>query len=109
MGERIGKQFRGIFTVGLLIGALAMIGDLWLLLRGSFLAGIVAAVLTVFLFRLFWRSTARKRNLMRRGYHTGQRVGTNWVYEELHGDEVQSLELPLEYAGRGEYDIHIPS
>ena len=30
------------------------------------------------------------------------------MYEELHGGEIQSLEFPLEYVGRGEYDIHIP-
>src|SRR5262245_59106982 len=107
MGERIGKQFSGVLTAGLLIGALALAGELWLLIRGWVLAGIVAIVLTLYLLRWFWRATRRKRDLVRRGYHAGQRVGTNWVYEELHAGEVLSLQFPLEYAGRGEYEVRI--
>ena len=49
-----------------------------------------------------------QRALLRRGYFTGRRVGTHWVYDELQAGVIESLELPLEYVGRGEYDIHIP-
>lgn len=93
---------------GVLAGALAGLAALWMLVRGAVLEGLIVAAVTYFAFKWFWRATLRKRELLRRQFFVGRRVGTHWVYEELHGGEIQSLEFPLEYAGRGEYDIHVP-
>ena len=108
MSERIGNSFRGMVAAAIALCAVALAGALLLLARGSLLDGVIVAVVTFFLFKWFWRATLRKRELIRRGFFTGMRVGTNWVYQELHEGAVLSLELPLEYVGRGEYDIHIP-
>jgi hypothetical protein len=70
--------------------------------------GAIVGAITFFVFRWFWRTTQRKRNLLGRGFHVGSRVGTYWVYEELHDSAIVSLELPLDYLGRGEYAIHVP-
>jgi hypothetical protein len=108
MSERIGNSFRGVVAAGLLVAAALLGFALLLLVRGSVLEGAILATVTYFLFKWFWRASRRKRELTRRGYYTGQRVGTNWVYEELHDGVVVSLEFPLEYVGRGAYDIHLP-
>jgi hypothetical protein len=108
MGERVDNSFRGLILAAFLAVALAALAAFWMLARGSVLDGLIVATLTFFLFRWFWRATLRKRALLRQRYFVGRRVGTHWVYEELHGGEIRSLEFPLEYAGRGEYDIHIP-
>jgi len=108
MGERIGHSFRGVIAGASVLAALALAGALALLARGEVVDGAVLGAVTFFLFRLFWRATARKRALLRRGYFIGRRVGTHWIYEELRDGEIVALELPLEYVGRGEYDIHVP-
>ena len=108
MGERVGNAFRGLVLAGILVTVLAVFAAFWMLARGSVLGGIIVATVTFFAFKWFWRVTLRKRELLRRQYYVGRRVGTHWVYDELHGGEIQSLEFPLEYAGRGEYDIHVP-
>ena len=108
MSERIGKSFRAIVTAGILLGALLMFCALYLLSRGGILDGGVLATITFFLFRMFWGGTLRKRELLRRGYYTGRRVGAYWVYDELQEDVIESIEFLLDYAGRGEYEIHVP-
>ena len=108
MGERIGNSFRGVIAAASVLAALALAGALVLLARGELVDGAVLGAVAFYLFRLFWRATARKRELLRRGYFIGRRVGTHWIYEELRDGEVVALELPLEYVGRGEYDIHVP-
>lgn len=108
MSERIDGSFRGVIAAGLLAGTVAFLYACVLLARGSVLEGAIVATVTFFLFRWFWRATLRKRELLRRGYYTGSRVGTHWVYQEVQSGEVVSLEFPLEYVGRGEYDIRVP-
>jgi hypothetical protein len=108
MGERVGNAFRALVLAGILAGALAVLAAFWMLARGSLLDGFILATITFFVFKWFWRATLRKRELLRRRYFVGQRVANHWVYDELHDDEIHSLEFPLEYIGRGEYDIHIP-
>jgi hypothetical protein len=107
MSEHIGNSFRGLVFAGILVSALAILAAFWMLVRGSVLNGLILAAVTFFAFKWFWRVTLRKRVLLRQQYFVGRRVGTHWVYEELHGGEIESLEFPLEYAGRGEYEIHI--
>jgi hypothetical protein len=109
MSERVGNSFRVIVAGGIAVCALAMAGALVLLAGGSLFDGAIVGGLTFFAFRWFWGATQRKRSLLSRGYHVGSRVGTYWVYEELRENVVVSLELPLDYLGRGEYDIHVPS
>jgi hypothetical protein len=108
MSEHIGNSFRVVVAAGIALCAVAGAGALLLLARGSVLGAIIVGAVTYFLFKWFWGVTLRRRALVGRGYFTGMRVGTNWVYQELHAGEVLSLELPLEYVGRGEYVIHIP-
>jgi hypothetical protein len=108
MSERLDNSFRAIVAAGVAGCALAMLGALALLVGGSLIDGAIVAGLTFFSFRWFWRVTLRKRNLLARGFHVGGRVGTHWVYEELRNGEIVSLALPLDYMGRGEYDIHVP-
>ena len=108
MSEPIGNSFRTIVAAGILLGALSMCAALYLLSQGELVDGVVLGAITYFLFRMFWRANLRKRELLRRGYYTGRRVGTHWVYDELQDGLIESLEFPLEYIGRGEYDIHIP-
>ena len=108
MGERIGTSFRSLIAAASALAVLATAGAFALLARGEIVEGAVLAAITVFLFRLFWRATSRKRALLGRGCFIGRRIGTHWVYEELRDGEIVALELPLEYAGRGEYDIHVP-
>jgi len=62
----------------------------------------------VLLLRWYWHSTRRLRDLIGRGFYTGRRVGTHWVYEELHAGEVLGLEFELGYVGRGEYELRVP-
>jgi len=108
VSERIEGTFRAVIAVGLAAGAAALLLALLLLARGTLLDGAVVAIVAFFVFKWFWRTTLRKRELMRRGFFAGSRVGTHWVYQELHAGEVRSLEFPLEYLGRGEYDIRVP-
>ena len=109
MSERIGNSFRALLAAGLALAAAVLAYAFLLLSRGSLVNGVILASMTLFLFRLFWSATRRKRELIRRGYYTGRRVGTHWVYEELHDEVVVSLRFPLEYVGRGAYDIHVPN
>jgi len=108
MSERIGNSFRAIVGAGLLLGALLMCAAIYLLSQGEIIGGAVLGALTYFLFGMFRRATLRKRELSRRGYYTGRRIGTHWVYDELQAGVIESIELPLNYAGRGEYVIHVP-
>lgn len=108
MSEPIGNSFRALVAAGILLGALSTCAALYLLSQGEIIGGVVLGAITYFLFRMFWRASLRKRELLRRGYYTGRRVGTHWVYDELQDGLIESLEFPLEYIGRGEYDIHIP-
>ena len=108
MSEPIGKAFPAIVAAAMLLGALFTCAALYLLSQGEIIGGATLGAITYFLFRMFWRTTQRKRELVRRGYYTGRRVGTYWVYDELQDGVIESLELPLDYVGRGEYDIHIP-
>jgi hypothetical protein len=108
MGERIGNSFRSVIAAACALAVLAAGGAFALLARGEIVNGALVAAVTYFLFRLFWRSTRRRRELLGRGYFIGRRVGTHWIYEELRDGEIVGLELPLEYVGRGEYDIHVP-
>ena len=48
------------------------------------------------------------RVLLRQGWFAGRRTGNHWAYDELHDGVIESIELPLDYVGRGEYDIHVP-
>lgn len=109
MNERIGASFRlQVFAI-LACGALVIASALALIARAEVLDGLILAGAVIILLRWYWRATARKRALLGRGFHAGQRVGAHWAYEELHDGVVVALELPLEYVGRGSYDIHIPS
>jgi len=108
MGERIDNSFRTRVAAASALAALAAMVALVLLVRGDVIEGALLGGATFFLFRLFWRATRRRRELLRRGYFIGRRVGTHWVYEELHDGEIVGLELPLEYVGRGEYDVRVP-
>lgn len=109
MGERIDKSFRGLVIAITSCGLLVIAGALVLISRGELVDGFLLGGAAILMLRWYWRSTARGRALLRHGFHAGRRVGANWAYEELHDGMVASLELPLEYVGRGEYDIHIPS
>jgi hypothetical protein len=93
----------------MLCGLLVIAGALALMSNGRVLDGLLLAGAAVILLRWYWRSTDRKRALLRQGFHPGRRVGAHWAYEELHDGAVRAIELPLEYVGRGEYDVHIPS
>lgn len=109
MNERIGASFRIQLLATLVSGVLVIVGALLLIFRGEWIDGLLLGGAATLLLQWYWRTTARKRALIRRGFHTGRRVGAQWAYEELHDGEVVKLELPLEYVGRGGYDIHIPS
>jgi hypothetical protein len=109
MSERIGKSFPGVVTAVTLCGLLVIAGALLLISRGQVVDGVLLGGAVTLLLRWYWGTTARQRALLRHGFYTGRRIGANWVYEELREGIAVSLELPLEYAGRGEYDIHIPS
>lgn len=109
MGERIGRLFPGVVAAITLCGVLVIAGALLLISRGMVVDGVLLGGAAILLLRWYWSTTARQRALLRHGFCAGRRIGANWVYEELREGMVVSLELPLEYAGRGEYDIHIPS
>ena len=108
MSEHIGSGFRGMLAGVALVGALTIAAALARIERGAFFNGLLLGGVAVLLLRWFWRATARKRALSRHGFYPGRRVGNQWLYEELHEEEVEWLELPLDYVGRGEYEIHIP-
>jgi len=109
MNERIGASFRIQLYSTLLCGLLVVAGALVLVSRGRWIDGLMLGGAVTLLLRWYWRATARNRALTRDGFHAGRRVGSQWAYEELHDGVVVSIELPLEYVGRGDYDIHIPS
>lgn len=109
MNERIGASFRIQLIAITLCGLLVIAGALLLVARGELIDGVLLGGAATLLLRWYWRATARQRALTRQGFHAGRRVGSHWAYEELHEGVVVALELPLEYVGRGGYDIHIPS
>src|ERR1044071_4067840 len=109
MNERIGASFRVQLSSTLLCGLLVVAGALILIARGHLIDGLLLAGAVTLLLRWHWRATARNRALIRQGFHTGRRVGSQWAYEELHDGVVVAIELPLKYVGRGGYDLHIPS
>jgi predicted RNA binding protein YcfA (HicA-like mRNA interferase family) len=109
MTERIGASFRLQLLATLLCGVLVIAGALLLIARGELIDGLLLGGAATLMVRWYWRATARNRALLHRGFHTGRRVGSHWAYEELHDGVVATLELPLEYVGRGGHDIHIPS
>ena len=109
MNERIGASFRIQVLATLSCGVLVIAGALLLISRGELIDGLLLAGAATLLLQWYWRTTARNRALLRRGFHAGRRVGAHWAYEELHDGVVVTLELPLEYVGRGGYEIHIPS
>lgn len=109
MSERIGASFRFVVVAVALCALLAIAAALLVVARGRVFEGTLIVFATVLLLRWYWKATARTRALARHGFHVGRRVGTHWVYEELHDGMVVALELPLAYVGRGEYDIHVPA
>jgi hypothetical protein len=109
VAETLDPSFRFVLVAATAACGVALAGAFLLLTRGSVIEGAILAAIALFAFRGFWSATRRQRELLRRGYFTGQRVGSQWVYEELHGGQIDSLEFELAYAGRGSYDIHIPS
>ena len=109
MNERIGASFRIQLLATLACGVLVIVVALVLISRGEALDGLLLGGAATLMLNWYWRATARKRALVGRGFHAGRRVGSHWAYEELHDGVVLTLELPLEYVGRGGYDIHIPS
>lgn len=109
MDEHVGRSFRAGVIVITLCGLVTIAGACVMVAAGMLVDGLLLGAAAVLLLRWYWRATARKRALARRGFHPGRRVGTHWNYEELHEGVIVWLELPLEYVGRGEYDIHIPS
>lgn len=109
MGEHIGASFRAQVIAIMLCGMLVIAAALVLMSRDQLLDGLLLAGAAIVVLRWYWRSTARKRALLRHGFYPGRRVGSHWAYEELHDGTVMSIGLPLEYVGRGEYDVHVPS
>jgi hypothetical protein len=109
MNEQVGAPFRIQLLATLSCGVLVIAAALLLISRGELIGGFLLAGVAILMLRWYWRSTARKRALLSRGFHAGRRVGSHWAYEELHDGVVVALELPLEYVGRGGYDIHVPS
>jgi hypothetical protein len=109
MGERVGGSFRAGVLAITLCGVLTIAGACAMLANGMLVDGLLVGAAAILLLRWYWRATARKRALVGRGFYPGRRVGAHWNYEELHDGVIVALELPLEYVGRGEYDIHIPS
>jgi hypothetical protein len=109
VSESIGSGFRLLVAAVLVACALGVGGALLLVATRSLVEGLIVAAITVLGFRAFWKVSRRQRELLKHGYFAGRRLGTHWRYEELRGGEIVALELPLEYAGRGEYDIHVPS
>ena len=109
MSERFDNTFRLKLALGLAGCGVGLATALLLLFSGSFLDGCIVGGISYFAFRWFWRATMRKRALLRQGFHAGGRVGAYWVYEELRDGVIESIQLPLDYVGRGEYDIHVPS
>jgi hypothetical protein len=108
-GESLGSSFRLLVAAAFVACALGAAGALFLLAGGALLDGVIAAAITYFVFRACWGASRRKRELLRRGYFAGHRVGTRWLYEELRGREIVAVELALEYVGSGEYEVHVPS
>jgi hypothetical protein len=109
MGEHVGSSFRAGVIAITLCGVLTLATACILIASGMLIDGLLLGTAATLLLRWYWRATARKRALVRRGFYPGRRVGGHWNYEELHAGDIVWLELPLEYVGRGEYDIHIPS
>ena len=108
MTESIGNSFRVLVAAALAACALGAAAALLLLISGALINGLLVGALTVYAIRAFWQWSRRKRELLRLGYWAGHRIGMHWVYQELQGRDVVSLQLPLDYLGRGEYEIHVP-
>src|SRR5262245_52859349 len=109
MDEHVGGSFRASVIVISLCGVLTIAAACVMIAGGMLISGLLLGIAATLLLRWYWRATARLRTLARRGFHPGRRVGAHWNYEELRDGVIVGLELPLEYVGRGEYEIHIPS
>jgi hypothetical protein len=82
MNERIGASFQLQVVATMACGLLVIVGALLLVARGRLIDGLLLAGAATLLLRWYWRATARKRALGRRGFHAGRRVGSHWAYEE---------------------------
>jgi hypothetical protein len=107
MSERVAPGFQRAVIAVMSVSA-ALLAALLLFVIGDGIVRFAIAVAGYFLLRRIWGATRRKRDLSTRGFHVGRRVGTHWVYEEVHGGEAVAIELELAYLGRAEYEIHIP-
>jgi uncharacterized membrane protein len=109
MSERISQSFHR-YVIALMAAVALLLAGLVLFVPAiGAIESLIIATAGFFLLRRIWSATYRKRSLSARGFHTGQRIGTHWFYEELHDGQVLSIELKLEYVGRGGYEICIPA
>ena len=111
MSERIGKSFRALVAASIAVRRVSRSPALW-----SALARSLSSTASLFGGLTYPCCSAgsgarrlRKRDLLRRGYYTGRRVGTYWVYEELREGVVVSLELPLDYLGAASTTFIFPA
>jgi hypothetical protein len=96
MSERIGGWFRGLDLAVAAACVLGIAGALFMLTEGARWEWSLVGLFLIFLLRWYWRATAR------------QRIGARWVYDELHQGLIESLEFPVVYIGRGEYELILP-
>ena len=106
MGERIPASFPRSVVMVMVATAASLALLLWIF--DGIIERLLIAAAGFFALGRIWSGTRRKRDLVTRGFHAGRRVDNHWVYEELRDGEVVTLELPLAYAGRGEFEILIP-
>jgi len=108
MNERFDGSFRVMVVAVGTIGILIIAGACFAAIQQTRPEWLLVAAAALYLLRWYWRSTARIRALGARGFYVGSRVGSRWLYDELHDGVICSLEFPLEYVGRGEYLLLIP-
>jgi hypothetical protein len=108
MSERIGGWFRGLDLAVAAACVLGIAGALFMLTEGARWEWSLVGLFLFFFLRWFWRATARQRALTRHGFYAGRRIGARWVYDELHQGLIESLEFPVVYIGRGEYELILP-
>jgi hypothetical protein len=106
MTERVPASFPRTVVICMTAVAVALAALLWSI--DDVFARLAIAAVGFFALRRAWSATRRRRDLATLGFHTGHRVDNHWVYEELHDGEVFALELPLAYAGRGEFELLVP-
>jgi hypothetical protein len=66
-------------------------------------------LLFLWLYITVSRSVTRSMRLNKKGYFSGRRLNEHWIYEEMQGNSVAALMLPVANTEPGHWELFIPT